>query len=289
MCNFDMIIAVNKGVSDMKKQLKIGTALLGLLVPFVLMASSVEAQEKKEIIVATDSATKPFTFKKGDDFTGYDIEVLKEAFKGSKKYKLKFVTVEFPSILSGIDSGRYHIGANNYGYSEERAAKYLFSDPIAKSNYAIATQKDDSYKTLKDLSGKKTQGMSGANYMQVLENWNKENSDKTPIDITYASGQTPFTQRLQLLENGHIDFLFYDAISLKTVIKEQGYDLKVTPLSEQVGDEKDGNDYFIYAKDKEGKALKTYVDKRLKQLAKTGKLKSLSQEFFQGDFVSDLK
>ncbi|MGT2934068.1 transporter substrate-binding domain-containing protein [Streptococcus catagoni] len=250
---------------------------------------AVSAREKEVITVATDSATKPFTYKEGNKDTGYDIELLKAAFKGSKKYKLKIVTVAFPSILSGIDAGRYQIAANDFGYSKERADKYLLSKPISKSHYALATKGKKGYKKLADLSGKKTQGMSGANYMQILEKWNKDHPKKKPINLTYASGSTPFTQRLQMLENGQLDFLFYDAISLKTAIKDQGFDLEITTLKEQIGDDKDGYEYYLFSDDKKGKELQTYVNKRLTKLKKSGKLVKLSKKYFGDDFVSGLK
>ena len=82
--------------------------------------------EKQTITVATDSDTAPFTFKKGDDFKGYDIDLVKAVFKDSDKYEVKFVTTPFDSILTGVDSGRYQIAANDFNYNEERAQKYSF-------------------------------------------------------------------------------------------------------------------------------------------------------------------
>lgn len=269
---------------------KLITGILGLI--FLLMAisvSTVKADTKEKVIVATDSATKPFTYKEGKKDTGYDIEVLRAVFKDSKKYQLKIQTVAFPSILTGIDAGRYQIAANDFAYSKERDAKYLFSHPISKSNFAIATKSKTHISHLKDLSGKKTQGISGANYMQVMEKWNKQNPNKKPIAVTYAGSSTPYTQRLQMLENGQLDFLLYDAISLRTAIKDQGFDLQVTNLKGQVGDEKDGLEYFIFSKDEKGKELQKFVNKRLKVLRKSGRLKELSQEFFEDDFVSSIK
>ena len=79
--------------------------------------------EKQTITVATDSDTAPFTFKKGDDFKGYDIDLVKAVFKDSDKYEVKFVTTPFDSILTGVDSGRYQIAANDFNYNEERAMR----------------------------------------------------------------------------------------------------------------------------------------------------------------------
>lgn len=67
---------------------------------------------------------------------------------------MEFVTTAFDSILTGVDADRYQIAANDFNYNEERAQKYLFSDPISHSNYAITSAKGTSYDSLDDLSGK---------------------------------------------------------------------------------------------------------------------------------------
>ncbi|GFE47412.1 amino acid ABC transporter substrate-binding protein [Streptococcus canis] len=265
-----------------------GLLIMGLSLTQLVFVQQAMAGSKEEVIVATDAVTKPFTYKQGSQHTGYDIEVLKQIFKGSKTYRLTIKTVSFPSILSGIDSGRYHIAANDFGYSKERAETYLFSKPISKSHYALASKPSRTYRRLADLSGKKTQGMAGANYMQVLEKWNQSHPDKKPIHLSYVSGSSPFTQRLQQVEEGQLDFVFYDAISLTTAIKEQGFSLKVNQLTENLASDKDGLEYYLFAKDKKGKALQTFVNKGLAKLQKSGKLKTYSQDFFGGDFVSDL-
>lgn len=262
--------------------------LIGLGLIQLATISQVSASQKEEVIVATDAAIKPFTYKEGERHTGYDIEVLKQIFKGSKTYRLTIKTISFPSILSGIDSGRYHIGANDFGYSKERAAQYLFSKPISQSHYAIASKASRAYCRFEDLSGEKTQGMAGTNYMQVLERWNQTHPNQKPIKLGYASGEVPLPQRLQQVEQGQLDFLFYDAISLKTAIKEQGFSLKVNHLTEKVVSHQDGLEYYVFAKDKKGKELQRFVNKGLTKLQESGQLKTYSQNFFGGDFVSEL-
>ena len=113
---------------------------------------------KEDIVVATDSDTAPFTYTgKDNKQAGYDIEVMKAVFKDSKKYNLKFKTAEFESILPGIDSDRYQIAANDFNYNADRAKKYLFSDPISVSNYAIVTKSGTKYNKLEQLSGTSTE------------------------------------------------------------------------------------------------------------------------------------
>lgn len=245
--------------------------------------------EKQTITVATDSDTAPFTFKKGDDFKGYDIDLVKAVFKDSDKYEVKFVTTPFVSILTGVDSGRYQIAANDFNYNEERAQKYSFSDPISRSNYAIISAEGTKYTSLDDLSGKTTEVLPGTNYAQLLENWNHANADKTPITINYASSSTGLSTRVQHIQEGKIDFILYDAISSEYIVKDQGYKLAVNKLKDDIGMKTDGLEYLIFSKNKQGKELKTFVNKRIKELKKDGTLAKLSKEYFGGDYVSDLK
>lgn len=276
----------------MKKKSVTLLSTLALIFLAVLSARSTQSQNQSDgktvIKVATDSDTAPFTYKDGKTYKGYDIDVVKAIFKDSKDYQVEFVTTPFDSILTGIDAGRYQIAANDFNYNEQRAQKYLFSDPISRSNAAIVSQKGIQYSSLDDLSGKSTEVISGTNYAQILEKWNTDHPDKTPIQINYVSSSTGVTTRVQRVENGNIDFILYDAISAEYIAKDQGFDVTVTKLSDQVGDKTDGLEYLVFADTKEGKELQSFVNKRLKTLKKDGTLASLSETYFGGDYVSGL-
>lgn len=254
----------------------------------VVWGAVAKAESKAVINVATDSDTAPFTYKKKDKFTGYDIDVVKAIFKNSD-YKVSFHTIPFDSILTGLDAGKYQLAANDFNYNDERAVKYLFSDPISKSNYAITSAKGTKYTSLDDLSGKSTQVLSGSNYAQILENWNKANSDKKPIQINYVSGTTGITSRLQNIENKKIDFILYDAISSKHIVEDQGLDLTVNNVKDTLGSETDGLEYLLFSKDDEGKKLQSFVNKRIVELKTDGTLAKLSKKYFGGDYVSSIK
>lgn len=51
----------------------------------------------------------------------------------------------------------------------------------------------------------------------------------------------------------------------------------------------DGLEYLLFSNDKQGKELKAFVNKRIKELKKGWNLAKLSKEYFGGDYVSDLK
>lgn len=266
----------------------IKTFFLALAVLLVGVISSVaHAESKESITVATDSDTAPFTYKKGNAFKGYDVEVVKAIFKGSK-YKVNFKTVSFDSIAVGVDAGKYDIGANDYNYNEERAKRYLFSAAISRSNYAIISAKGKAYTSLSQLSGKTTETISGVNYAQILENWNAKHPNKAPIAINYVEGTTGISSRLKDIETGKIDFVLYDSISSHYIVKDQGMDLTISPVKDKVEKSTEGLEYLLLPKNDKGKTLKAFIDKRIKKLKKDGTLAKLSQTYFGGDYVSDI-
>src|SRR5574337_605382 len=220
----------------MKTYKKIGLTVLALSTIIALQAcgtsptKSTDKASKSDqttITVATDADTKPFTYSKDGKATGYDVEVARAVFKELPEYKLKVEITDFDSVVAGVDSGRYQLGANDIGWREERAEKYYFSAPLSKSNNAVAVKSDVKVKTLGDLAGKSTEVLPSANYTTILSKYNEANPDKQ-VKLNYVDGSYPTASRLADVDSGKIDFLLYDAISLKTIINDKGLDtLKV--------------------------------------------------------------
>ncbi len=124
----------------MKKIVKYSSlAALGLVAAGVLAACSGgakkegEAASKKEIIVATNGSPKPFIYEENGELTGYEIELIRAIFKDSDKYTVKFEKTEWSGIFPGLDSDRYQMAVNNLSYTKERAEKYLYAAPTAKT------------------------------------------------------------------------------------------------------------------------------------------------------------
>lgn len=245
---------------------------------------SKETAEKTVITVATDADTNPFTFAKDEVPTGYDVEVVKKVFEKLPEYELKIEVTDFDSVISGVSSGRYQIAANDIGWNEEREEKYYYSSPLSKSSNAIATKSEKEVKTLGNLAKQSTEVLPSANFTTILTKYNEENPNQS-IQLNYVDGNYPIASRLLDVENGKIDFILYDAISLTTIIKEQDLKLNVYPITSESEDEHDGYEYLIFTKDEQGKKLQEKVNKILAELEKDGTLKKLSNQFFKGDFV----
>ena len=274
----------------MRTSLKVTFAALSLIAAGTLVACSSGSKDSSDkvtsVVIATDGATKPFTYSDSQgNLTGYDIEVARAVFKKLPQYKVKFQVTDFSGISPGIDSGRYQMGANDFGWEKSRAEKYYFSSPLSKSNNAVLV-KSGTYKTLADLAGKSTIGNPASNYTKSIQDWNKANPDKE-IKISYSADSTSINTRFTQVESGKIDFMLYDKISLESAVKEQGFDnLKIEDISMDTGDaEHDGYEYFLFGKDKEGQKLQKDVNGVLAKMQADGSLAKISKKYLGGDFV----
>lgn len=240
---------------------------------------------KKEIVVGTSGSPKPFTFVDGsNELTGYDIEMVKAIFEKLPDYDIAFEKTEFTSVLAGLDTNRYQIGANNFAMNDERKEKYIYSDPIFKNQYVIAiSEKVSGIESFADLNGKSTEVSPGLNYATALENYNKENPDEQ-VKIDYS--ETELLNVLQSVESGKYDFQLIDKAMGQQFIDEHQLKLKLVDLS------KDDSDrigtpysYLLFSKTQEGEKLSEQVNEALKKVIDTGKASEISKQFLGGDFA----
>ena len=268
----------------MKKIVKYSSlAALGLVAAGVLAACSggakkEEAASKKEIIVATNATPKPFNYEENGELTGYEIEVVRAIFKDSDKYDVKFEKTEWSGVFAGLDADRYQMAVNNISYTKERAEKYLYAAPTAKNPNVLVVKKDDpSIKSLDDIGGKSTEVVQGTTSAKQLEDYNKQHSDN-PTVLNYT--RADFQQIMGRLSDGQFDYKIFDKIGVETVIKNQGLDnLKVIELPS------DQQPYVYPLLAKGQDELKTFVDKRIKELYKDGTLEKLSKQFFGDTYL----
>ena len=268
-----------------KKMLKVGAmvATLGLSVGVLAACSSSSASGQKTVTFATVGTTSPYSYKKGDKLTGFDIEVARAVFKGSKEYKVDFQQVQWSGMLTGIKSGKYNMGGNNISYTEERAKTYLYSNPIGNNPLVMVVPKDSSITKYSDIAGKSTQVVQGTTTAALLENYNKEHSSN-PVSLNYT--QEDITQMLQHVNAGQYDFKIFDKISVERIVKEQKLDnVKLIDLSSADSSDIASNTYIYFIFNTDDKDLKAFVDKRIKELYEDGTLAKLSQEYLGGDYV----
>jgi len=274
----------------MKISKKIMLSLVAVVAIGTLAAcsSNKSANGKTDVVIATDGSTQPFDYTDNQgNVTGYDIEVAREVFKHLPQYNVEFKVTDFAGITPGLDSGRFQMAANDFGWQKEREAKYNFSYPLSKSNNAVLV-KSGNYSTFADLAGKKTISNPASNYTTMMKAWNDANPNKQ-INIQYSSDAS-ISNRFSQIESGQIDFMLYDKISLASTIKDHGYsDLKIEDIKDNsTPDPKhDGYEYFLFPKDQAGTQLTKDVNAELAKLQADGTLAKLSEKYLGGNFVPD--
>lgn len=277
----------------MKKLLKYSTlVVLGLAAIGTLVACSSstsksdsgKASETKKttIEVGTVGTTRPFSYDDEDGkLTGYEIEVLREIFKGSDKYEVNFNKAKWTSMFASLDSDRFQIAANNISYSKERDGKYLYGNPYAKNPTVLVVRKGTGIKSLDDIGGKSTEVVQGTSTAKQLEDYNKEHADNQ-TKINYTDGT--IQQILVNLNEGRTDYKIFERITVDAIVKAQKLDnVEVIELPS----DQQPYVYPLFAQGQE--ELKNFVDKRVKELYQDGTLEKLSQKYFDGSYLPDAK
>ena len=91
------------------------------------------------IRVVTDSSFPPYDAKNGAEFTGMDMDIVREICN-RLDYRVQFVTIGFDSIIDEVSKGNYDVGASALSITEDRKAKVLFSDCYETSELIIVAR-----------------------------------------------------------------------------------------------------------------------------------------------------
>lgn len=246
--------------------------------------NNTESSKKQQITIATSGAPSPFTtINDRGDLTGYDIDVVKAIFAKLPQYEINFEITEFPSVLAGLDSQRYQVGANNYAMNEKRKEKYFYSDPIFKNQYVIAVAKNNNnINSFHDLNGMSTEVTPGLNYATALETYNQQNANN-PVKIVYS--EADLLPVLQHVESGQYDFQLIDKVMLSQFISEHHLNLKIIELSKEDEDRiASPFSYLLISKSAKGEQLTQDINDGIQKIISSGELSQISQRYFGADY-----
>lgn len=246
----------------------------------VAVSSSNETDSNiQKILVGTEGTYNPFNFIDEDgEFTGYDIDVLREVDKRLDDVEFDYVAAQWDSLFLGLESKKYDMVADQISKNPEREEKYWFSDEsyFSSRSHIIVRKDDDSIETMEDLTGKKAGVSVGTTFAQILEEYNEKNNN--PFTIQYYEGN--ITSTLQDIETGRLDATINDKIIALDAIDELGLKIKVVGEPVTVTPS-----YFIYRKDDEGEALRDKIDEVLVEMKSDGTLAEISIKWFGEDLT----
>jgi polar amino acid transport system substrate-binding protein len=115
-----------------------------------------------EIHVASNSAYPPFAFKnEAGEASGVESDLLR-AMAEKLGVKIKFTSIDFPSILPGVTAGRFDVGSGGFNNTEERRKVVEFVN-YANAVSGIVVQKGNPNKiSINDLCGKTIAASEGS-------------------------------------------------------------------------------------------------------------------------------
>ncbi len=262
-----------------------------LLIGATGCGKSDEGSAVTTIHAVTGGSPAPYIIvDENNNYSGYDIEVLNAVFDKLPQYELDLQTTEFEAIFSGLTAGNYQLAVNNFSYREERAETYYFSYPYDEITYVFVQRKDDEPLTsLKDAAerGYKIESNAGGNVTNAIEQWNEENPD-LQIEIIYSDAN--LNVWFEHIEDNVADFRIDDLPIYNSYVEEFGFEnLQKTVLTDEetakISTALDA--YFLFPKTEEGDALRTDINKALKEVKEDGTLLKLSQKYFGSDQVPD--
>lgn len=224
-------------------------------------------QEAGVLRVGTEGTYAPFSFHdaSSDELTGYDVDVI-TAVAENLGVEPEFSETTWDSIFAGLEAGRYDVIANQVSITEERTAKYDFSEPYTVSTGVVVVPADtDDITSLADVAGKTTAQSATSNWSEVA----------TEAGATVESVEG-FTQAIALLKQGRIDLTFNDNLAVLDYLKSSGdTDVKIAFETDDVVEQG-----FPLLK---GSDLTPAIDEALDELRADGTLAEISEKWFGED------
>lgn len=135
--------------------------LTSLVVVFAAMTVTAFAAPKS-IKVATDATWPPMEMVDANKkIVGYDIDFLNAVAKEAG-IAVEFKNTAWDGIFAGLDSGQYDAIISSVTITDERKAKYDFTDAYTSIGQILVVPKTDkTSKTIADLKGKKVGSQIG--------------------------------------------------------------------------------------------------------------------------------
>lgn len=149
----------------MKKALIFTLALLMVCMSFVSCGNKGitldELKKNGELVIATSPDFPPFESLDGDGKVfGIEIDIL-NAICADLGVTLKIETMDFDSVLNGVQSGKFNVGVSGITVTAKREKNMLFTTPYCLAAQAIVVKNGSSITSKADLAGKKVSVQTG--------------------------------------------------------------------------------------------------------------------------------
>lgn len=263
----------NKIVILRVSMIKPSKLLLRIFLGCIAFSAMLLSQDNKilSIVVGSENAYKPFAYLDGQNNpVGFDNEVVKAIVSYIPNARLQIISVPWNVIFTGLDSGKFHIIANQITKNTQREEKYLFSSqPYFYGVSGLILGKNSKITDIKELKNVKIGVTVGSNHATNLEKYIKENP-RQQIKIVYYKTSPALVADLA---NGRVEAIINDPISALDYAKSQNIELTVTNFRFEKTPI-----YLVFRKDSQ--ELAQIINNALEKAIKDGAISKLSIKYF---------
>jgi len=217
--------------------------------------------------IGTEGTYAPFTYHDAsNELVGFDVEIAK-AVAAKLGVKAEFLEGKWDGLIAGLDANRYDAVINQVGITEERKAKYDFSEPYIASKAVLIVKGDNNdIKGFADLKGKKSAQSLTSNFGKLAE--------KNGAELVGTDG---FDQSIQLLLTGRADATINDSLSFLDFKKHKpDADVKIAAQEENA-------DYSGVIVRKGDPELVAAINKALADIKADGTYQKIADTYFGQD------
>lgn len=231
-----------------------------------------KAKAKGELTVGTELQFAPFDFVEDGKQAGMNKEIFAEIGK-ELGVKVTFLDLPWPSVLPGLEAGKFDMVAGPATITKARMERYRFSSPIANATVAILKKKGDTSITKpEDIAGKKVGSAKATAQLAQLQEFAKTLNPPPSAIQEYVD----FSQSYADLGAGRIVAVANSLpnIAFLAKTKPDVFEVVQPPFGKPV--------YFGYigTKAEDSKSLLDAVDAVIIKMKHDGRLAALQKKWF---------
>jgi polar amino acid transport system substrate-binding protein len=229
--------------------------------------TSIQTINEGALTVCSDIPYPPFEFQQEGEYTGFDMDLMKEISAGLD-LEMEVQDSAFEGLQSGLslNSNQCDIVASAMTINEEREAKLDFTDPYYDSKQSLLVPADSDIASIDDLSGKKVgvqQGTTGKTFAE-------ENAPDDAEIVSFPSDGEMFPA----IQAGQVDALLQDLPVNIEHAKEGEFELV---------EEFETDEQYGFAVRKGNTELRDAVNQELETLRDDGTYEEIYNKYFSAE------
>jgi len=248
-------------------------AILAAGICILGMTSLASAQEKKEIVIASEGAYPPFNFMDSSNkLQGFDVEIA-NALCEKMQVKCTIVAQDWDGMIPALLAKKFDAIVASMTITEERKKQIDFTDRYYRTPLSVAVPKDSE---IKDTTAASMKGMAvGAQSSTTQAIHAEDVYGKAGADAKLYPTQDEANADLA---NGRLDAVVADKFVLVEWLKNTGKD-----CCKLLGDIEGTMSEAGIAIRKEDKELKERFNKAIKDIVADGTYQKIQSKYFEFD------